>query len=227
MISHHNTLIVIRPEDLTSDTYEQIDQYLQVVLDDLDVEMPVEQPKLLVIRPEDLPGIPYTGSVPQDLIRIDHIPDDLPTLERQMLHLINADRAAHPEESEEAAPLLWDEAVAAVARSHSEDMIERAYMEHTNLDGLEPSERLQNQGIYYTICGENIAGSPTMYIWNHQDYTIQMYTGYPTIEQAEEGLMHSPGHRKNILRAAFTHVGVGIARNTDGTLVITQNFIAR
>ena len=37
--------------------------------------------------------------------------------------------------------------------------------------------------------------------------------------------MGSPGHRANILRASFTHLGVGIARSGTGRLYATQDFL--
>ncbi len=38
--------------------------------------------------------------------------------------------------------------------------------------------------------------------------------------------MGSPGHRANILRASFTHLGVGVARSGTGRLYATQDFLA-
>lgn len=43
-------------------------------------------------------------------------------------------------------------------------------------------------------------------------------------EQLHEGWMASPGHRENILRAGFTHVGVGVAHDPDRGYHATQNF---
>lgn len=197
-------LIVIRPEDLG---------------------VPVGQP--IVIRLEDLPAVPYIRPVPARRFRMAIPQDGLRALERRMLDLINADRAAHREESGGVGPLEWDDEVATVARAHSEDMIAQHYMAHTNKAGQAPQDRLRQAGIWFLACGENIAGTPTMRAYAGNPAIEQIFTGYPTIEQAEEGLMNSPGHRKNILNRLFTYVGVGIARNPDGTLVITQNFITR
>lgn len=37
--------------------------------------------------------------------------------------------------------------------------------------------------------------------------------------------MNSPGHKANILRASFTHIGVGLARASGGRWYATQNFL--
>jgi uncharacterized protein YkwD len=89
------------------------------------------------------------------------------------------------------------------------------YMAHVNLDGLDPFQRMRRAGIVFLAAGENLAGSPT----------INTYTGYPSIEEAQAGLMESPGHRANCLNRNFSHLGVGIVLNPDGTLIITQNYI--
>ena len=44
-----------------------------------------------------------------------------------------------------------------------------------------------------------------------------------TPEVVHEGLMSSPGHRANMLRAEFTHVGIAAGKNKIG-LVVTMAF---
>ncbi len=39
--------------------------------------------------------------------------------------------------------------------------------------------------------------------------------------------MNSAGHRANILRPEYTHLGVGLARSASGTLYATQDFLTR
>jgi uncharacterized protein YkwD len=45
-----------------------------------------------------------------------------------------------------------------------------------------------------------------------------------TLPMAHQGLMNSPGHRANILRASFGRVGIGIADGGRYGLMVTQNF---
>jgi uncharacterized protein YkwD len=39
--------------------------------------------------------------------------------------------------------------------------------------------------------------------------------------------MNSAGHKANILRGSFTHIGVGVARNANGTWYATQDFLTK
>ena len=48
--------------------------------------------------------------------------------------------------------------------------------------------------------------------------------GYPSARDVQEGWMNSPGHRENILNAGFTHVGVGLYVDSEGTAYWTQLF---
>jgi len=59
--------------------------------------------------------------------------------------------------------------------------------------GPRPFERLRAAGIGYLTAGENLAFAPNLSL-------------------AHSGLMNSPGHRANILRPAFHHIGIGALR---------------
>lgn len=146
---------------------------------------------------------------------------DLRLLEHRMLDLINRERTTYYRESRHARPLLWDEGVAAVARRHSADMIRRRFMDHVDPSGDSPFDRLRRGEVSFAAAGENIAGGPR----------LGMTTGFASIEQAHAALMNEPpyqeNHRGNILNPSFTHVGVGIALNSDGRMVITQDFVGR
>jgi uncharacterized protein YkwD len=48
--------------------------------------------------------------------------------------------------------------------------------------------------------------------------------GYPTASAVMEAWMNSSGHRANILRPQFTHVGVGVKRDASGRRYWVQNF---
>ena len=87
------------------------------------------------------------------------------------------------------------------------DMGTRDYFDHYTPEGLGPGDRIDQAGYEGSAWGENIA-------W-----------GYPTPEAVVAGWMNSPGHRANILRDEYTHLGVGIS--TKGRkMMATQNFAA-
>lgn len=127
-------------------------------------------------------------------------PAPRPDLEAQMLHLINQERAAAG-----LGPLRADPELAEVARSHSRDMFARGYFSHVAPDGKDPFDRIRQAQMRFVTAGENLALAPTL-------------------RQAHEGLMNSPGHRANILRPAFGRVGIGIVDGGMRGQMVTQNF---
>lgn len=91
-------------------------------------------------------------------------------------------------------------------------MLAHDYFDHTNLSGCSFGCRIEKAGYRYTAIGENIY---TMY-----GYELDAKS---TAAKIVEGWMKSPGHRANILNAAFTSEGVGIAmRGT--TMYATEDF---
>jgi len=90
------------------------------------------------------------------------------------------------------APLVWNEAVAAVALGHSQDMVSRSFFSHQNPDGASPFDRLRAAGIDYSRAAENIA------------------YGYPTGTAVLTAWLNSPGHKANIESCALTEHGVGL-----------------
>lgn len=123
-----------------------------------------------------------------------------PDLEAEMLKLINSERAEVG-----LPPLAADPELTAVARAHSADMLARGYFAHTSPEGRSPFDRMDAAGIRYTTAGENLALAPTLTL-------------------VHTGLMNSPGHRANILRAEFGRVGLGIVDGGVRGIMVTQNF---
>lgn len=127
-------------------------------------------------------------------------PQAKPTFERQMLELVNRERAA-----EGLSPLKIDPALTEVARRHSSDMFARGYFSHYTPEGKSPFDRMRESDLQFLIAGENLAFAPSVAI-------------------AHAGLMNSPGHRANILRPQFGRVGIGIMDGGVHGLIVTQNF---
>ncbi|HVX48960.1 MAG TPA: CvpA family protein [Chitinophagaceae bacterium] len=121
-------------------------------------------------------------------------------LETQMLLMVNEERA-----KKGIAPLVADTALAAAARQHAKDMFERGYFCHNTPEGKSPAMRLQDDDIGFMLAGENLALAQTLGL-------------------AHTGLMHSPGHRANILNAAFHKIGIGILDGGMHGLMIAQEF---
>lgn len=126
---------------------------------------------------------------------------DIDAFEREVLDLVNIERANHGLQA-----LLWDAQLAAVARAHSADMVHRDFLAHTCPYGLSPFDRMTNAGISYKTAGENIAAGPR------------------TPAEVVDAWMNSPGHRAAILNADFTHLGTGLYLNSQFRYFWTQKF---
>ncbi len=115
-----------------------------------------------------------------------------PRIRELILCLHNEERA-----QEGLAGLEYETRLETAAQGHAEDMVERRFFSHDTPEGLRPEDRALNAGYpskHYSS-GENLA-------WG---------TGLEASPvEIVDGWMHSPGHRDNILRGAFTQMGVGV-----------------
>ncbi len=165
----------------------------------------LERPLDKVFGPITKQGLTFLTVNPEEKGSVDlHFKQDQVTVdytgEQQMLNLVNNQRAKVG-----VAPLVWEDALAVVAREHSEDMFKRGYFSHYSPQGKDVGDRLNAAGIAYTYAGENLALAPN-------------------IQSAHDGLMNSPGHRRNILDPAFNKIGIGALNGGVYGEMITQVF---
>ncbi|MEV0318239.1 CAP domain-containing protein [Streptomyces sp. NPDC050658] len=118
-----------------------------------------------------------------------------------VLRLTNAERSAA-----RLRPLSPDPLLTVAAQGHSADMVARAFYSHTSPDGGEPWHRASAAGSAHRAIGENIA------------------CGQRSPQEVVDGWMNSPGHRANILKPSFTHLGVGFAGGGSAGTYWTQLF---
>jgi uncharacterized protein YkwD len=142
-------------------------------------------------------------------------------LEKLIFKLINEERTKN-----KLRPLTWNDKIANVARKHSKDMGMNNYFDHESLDGRTLKDRLWEEIIPCSGCGENIMMQPEAGV-----ITIINGIEYPKyLSQDElaksivEGWMNSPGHRENILTNWFVKSGVGIYYSNN-YYYVTQDFI--
>ncbi|HOG46457.1 MAG TPA: CAP domain-containing protein [Anaerolineae bacterium] len=133
----------------------------------------------------------------------------------EMLQLVNASRR-----EQGLRPLLLNERLCQVAKGHANDMRRRGYQAHESPEGVGVDQRVSRAGVSWHAVGENIAGGPT----RRQGNVTK--TGYPSLAAVHRGLLSSPGHRANIL-GDYDEMGVGLASNRDGTLIVVEVFIKR
>lgn len=133
----------------------------------------------------------------------------LGTVEDAILKLVNEERRPRG-----LSPLKPEEQLSEIARRHSEDMILRDFFAHTNPDAEAPNDRIFRQ--HRRLIG---LGAENIWSGNFQSDPDAL------AQRIVDNWMGSPGHRENILRSKFTHLGVGVARR-DSIVMATQNFAA-
>lgn len=180
-------------------------------------ELPDEAPP----RPVTLAGEPITVTAddlqpagPQETAGV-----AVGRLEQLMFRLLNATRRHHLPGWVGTADLTWHDDLAAVSRQHSADMLRRQYVAHVTPEGVTAAQRLQQRGVRYVACGENIG-----IVYGETAHDEQ------AVHDIHNAFMNQPrsltNHRGNLLNPIWTHVGIGIAYNPDGALVATQSFIS-
>jgi uncharacterized protein YkwD len=121
--------------------------------------------------------------------------DNIAAIDAATLCLVNKQRAANG-----LIPLAENSKLDAAAANHNNDMIAGDYFDHVSPSGSTPLERIRAVGYIvagagYEI-GENIATGSS---------------GIDTPEAIVNDWMNSPGHRANILNAAYTETGIAVA----------------
>ena len=130
---------------------------------------------------------------------------DLATMEQAVREAINRERVARG-----FVALGHDDALAAIARRHSQDMARRDYFSHTNPEGLSSADRVLAAGVTYRRVAENI----------HSNHGVD-----DPVDRAVGSWIASPQHRQALLTPGFRLTGVGAARAENGALYFTQLFL--
>ncbi|MCX4853058.1 CAP domain-containing protein [Streptomyces canus] len=128
-------------------------------------------------------------------------PADLTRTADEVVGLTNRERARAG-----LSPLGVDPLLARAAQAYSTDMAVRAFYSHTSPEGTQPWDRAAAAGSTRRSIGENIA------------------CGQRSAAEVVEGWMNSPGHRANILKPGFTHIGIGFAGGGPAGTYWTQLF---
>ena len=143
------------------------------------------------------PALIYPGQK----INIPNI-DDVKKLENEVIRLVNAERARAG-----LQPLRQNWELCRVARYKSQDFIDKKYFSHQSPTYGSPFDMMEAFGIRFSAGGENIA------------------KGQPAPDAVMNAWMNSAGHRANILSPSYQEIGVGAAKDKNGSLYWTQLFI--
>ena len=128
------------------------------------------------------PNLIYPGQI----LTIPQLDSKVTEFEREVIRLVNAERAKH------GLPALkenWE--LSRVARYKSQDMVDHRYFSHTSPTYGSPFQMIRAFGLSFRTAGENIA------------------YGQRTPQAVVNAWMNSSGHRANILNASYTQIGVG------------------
>ncbi|BCJ96440.1 hypothetical protein acsn021_40090 [Anaerocolumna cellulosilytica] len=117
----------------------------------------------------------------------------------QVLKLVNIER-----KNGGLSELTMSKALTAPANKRAEEIVQS--FSHTRPNGTAWSTVLNEFNVSVTTAGENLA------------------YGYNTPEAVVEGWMNSPGHRANIMNAKFRNIGIGVYKDSNGTVYATQLF---
>jgi uncharacterized protein YkwD len=123
--------------------------------------------------------------------------------EEELFFLVNNERRAAG-----LLPLVWDNRLAAIARTHSRDMSENRFIAHVSPTTGDTVSRVRNAGGRYDLILENVGQEGG-------------------VRQAHQGLMHSPGHRANVLNQNVQYIGIGVVvnhRRSGAPLIVTELF---
>lgn len=123
-------------------------------------------------------------------------------MENEVIRLVNIERS-----KKGLGTLKTNWQLSRCARYKSQDMINKNYFAHQSPTYGSPFDMIESFGISMAAGGENIA------------------MGQRTPQEVMTAWMNSPGHRSNILSTAYTEIGVGVAKSSNGSYYWTQMFI--
>lgn len=131
-------------------------------------------------------------------------------LAHQLFALINRDRAAQG-----LFLYVLNSTLSAGARAHSVKM-SSCGLSHQCPGELGPCQRVTDEGISWTNCGENVG------------YTSPYPTAWGGVQRIEQAMLAEQppddGHRLNLFSSSFHRIGVGVSIDARGYVWITEDF---
>ncbi|MBX7218438.1 MAG: CAP domain-containing protein [Blastocatellia bacterium] len=140
------------------------------------------------------------------------------SIPERIVKRINQERAAA-----DVPPVELDDLATTVATVHAREMAELAYAGHWSPDGKKPYMRYSFAGGTEAVA-ENVAGIFGV-VNTLEEADLVEYLADLHLSMYEEKPPHD-GHRKTILRAEHTHVGIGFAL-INGSLCYAEEYLSR
>ncbi|MFD0345713.1 sigma-70 family RNA polymerase sigma factor [Kitasatospora aburaviensis] len=151
-------------------------------------------PPAPVVTPPPVTATPTVTPTPTPTPSPTAVRTPPPSPERQLVDLVNAERAKAG-----CGPLRIDPKLHTAAQKHADDMVARGFFDHVNPDGVHADARISAAG-YKWSQGENLDRGPTApsTVFSHW--------------------MDGGIHQSNMLDCGFKDVGVGVASGPAGLL---------
>ena len=127
-------------------------------------------------------------------------------VEQAIYNKVNEERAKAG-----VSALSYNTTMEKYARIKSQDMGDKNYFSHTDLNGNYITTQMKADGVTYNAWGENIA------------YIAGITDPAALANQFMTNWMNSEGHKKNILSTNFTSIGVGVYK-IGNKVYATQEF---
>jgi uncharacterized protein YkwD len=121
-------------------------------------------------------------------------------LEGMVVNLINQRRVAAG-----LVPLMPHATIQSAARAHGREMFAWGYLTHLSRDGRSPRDRVLGLGVRVRLIGENLAYAEDT-------------------RAADEALMASDDHRRNILLPQYRLVGVAVLDGGGDGVIVVEDF---
>lgn len=137
----------------------------------------------------------------QEEIQIEEKESHLTDEEQETLNLVNQYRKQNGLEELKALSNLQE-----VAKIKANDLVKNKYFSHNSPSLGTPFEMLEQNGVKYTVAGENLAGNMNP-------------------EKAVEAWINSTPHRENMLESKFEYTGICVIESPVYGKVFVQLFI--
>ena len=169
--------------------------------------------------PEQTPSVPEETPSTPDTPVVDETPDNstednstnadtnfMAAVETAIFNKVNEERAKAG-----VPALTYNTTMQKYARIKSQDMGDKNYFSHEDLNGNLITTQMKNDGVSYKAWGENIA------------YIGGNVSADSLAQQFMTNWMNSSGHRANILSTNFSSIGVGVYK-IGNKVYATQEF---
>lgn len=183
---------------------------IQESVDSISVPVQIAKPisRAIPAGPQPPGTVPGTGPGAAPYGRPPAVTSEELSLTQQLFTLINHDRAVRG-----LYAFSWNDTLAGGARLHAWNMVHCGFS-HYCPDGHSPCQRISDEGISYTDCGENIAeAGPYPSAWGGV-YRVQ-----------ESMINESPSgwHRIHLTSRTLHRVGVGIYVDHGGSIWFVED----